>query len=220
MKQEKSDLQSISINHKNKSLRRLDLSFLKHIRAKEYKISDLLAYWINDFANYHDEEKTFDNSKLITFKRGSIIKANLGFNVGHEMDGLHYCIVLDKFDNPKNGTLNVIPLTSKKNKKYPMSSLDLGDEFYSILNNFYNKQLEILSKKYENIFSLSGKEAKQFISDFEYVRKINKELSKMKKGSVVLVNQITTISKQRIYDDDILKKVKLSKNSLDLLDKK
>jgi len=77
-----------------------------------------------------------------------------------------------------------------------------------------------LSEKYKNIFSLSVKDAKKFISDFEYVRKINKELSKMKKGSVALLNQITTISKQRIYDDDILKKVKLSKNSLDLLDKK
>lgn len=220
MEHKDSELKSSAITHKDKSLKRLDLSFLKHIKAKEYKVSDLLAYWINDFANYHDEEKTFDTSKLITFKRGNIIKANLGFNVGHEIGGLHYCIVLDKFDNPKNGTLNVIPLTSKKNKKYPVSSIDLGEEIYSIFNDLYNKQVEILLEKYKNIFSLPVKDAKQFISDFEYVRKINKELSKMKKGSVALLNQITTISKQRIYDDDILKKVKLSKNSLDLLDKK
>lgn len=63
-------------------------------------------------------KKTFDTTKLITFKRGNIGKANLGFNIGHEFGGLHYCIVLDKFDNPKNGTLNVIPLISKKNKNY------------------------------------------------------------------------------------------------------
>ena len=67
--------------HKDNSLNRLDLSFLKHIDLKEYKLCHLLAYWIYDFANYHDEERDFDTTKMITFKRGNIIKANLGFNV-------------------------------------------------------------------------------------------------------------------------------------------
>ena len=51
-----------------------------------------------------------------TFKRGDIIKVNLGYNIGNELGGLHYCVVINKFDNPFNGTLNVIPLTSKKRK--------------------------------------------------------------------------------------------------------
>lgn len=118
---------------------------MKHIKLKEFKVSNLLAYWINDFASYHDEEKNFDTSKLITFKCGNIIKVNLGFNVGHELGGLHYCIVLDKFDNPKNGTLNVIPLTSNKEKKYPSSSIDLGNELYENLSNLYTKEKENLS---------------------------------------------------------------------------
>ena len=45
------------IIHKDKSLNRLDLSFLKHIELEEYKKSDLLAYWIYDFAEYHDDER-------------------------------------------------------------------------------------------------------------------------------------------------------------------
>ena len=45
------------------------------------------------------------------------------------------------------------------------------------------------------------------------------EIAKMKKGSIALINQITTISKQRIFDDDILRQVRLTKDSLDLLDK-
>ena len=207
-----------ALTHKNNSLQRLDSSFIKHINLKEYKTSHLLAYWINDFSNYHDEEKYFDTTKMISFKRGNIIKANLGFNVGHELGGLHYCIVLDKFDNPKNGTLNVIPLTSKKNKKYPKSALDLGNEIYNALNNLYSKEIEKISNKYSDIWSLPAEKVKQFTSDFEYAKKIKYEISKMKIGSIALINQITTISKQRIFDDDILRKVRLTNSCLDKLD--
>lgn len=207
-----------ALTHKNNSLQRLDSSFIKHINLKEYKTSHLLAYWINDFSNYHDEEKYFDTTKMISFKRGNIIKANLGFNVGHELVGLHYCIVLDKFDNPKNGTLNVIPLTSKKNKKYPKSALDLGNEIYNALNNLYSKEIEKISNKYSDIWSLPAEKVKQFTSDFEYAKKIKYEISKMKIGSIALINQITTISKQRIFDDDILRKVRLTNSCLDKLD--
>lgn len=46
----------------------------------------------------------------------------------------------------------------------------------------------------------------------------------MKKGSIALLNQITTISKQRIYypkkSKDLLAGVHLSNSSLDLLDQK
>lgn len=211
-------LKNKAISHKDNSLNRLDISFLKHIELKEYKTTHLLSYWINDFSNYHDEEKTFNTSKMITFKRGSVIKVNLGFNIGHELGGLHYCIVLDKFDNPKNGTLNVIPLTSKKNKKYPKSAIDLGNEIYNTLNELYSKEIEKLSNQYTNIWTLPSEKVKQFTSDFEYVKKIKDEISKMKIGSIALINQITTISKQRIFDDEILRRVRLSKESLDLLD--
>lgn len=200
------EMKDTAIIHKDKSLNRLDLSFLKHINLEEYKKSNLLAYWISDFANYHDEERNFDTTKMISFKRGDIIKVNLGFNIGHELGGLHYCIVLDKFDNPKNGTLNVIPLTSKKNKKYPLSSIDLGNEIYDILNKIYTREIEKLSSIYNDIWSLPSEKVKQFTYDFEYIKKMKKEISKMKVGSIALINQITTISKQRIFDDDILKK--------------
>lgn len=204
-----------AIIHKNNSLERLNLSFLKHINSMELKKSHLLAYWINDFSNYHDEEKVFDTTKLITFKRGSIIKVNLGFNIGNELGGLHYCIVLNKFDNPKNGTLNIIPLTSKKNKKYPKTSIDLGNEIYNALNNLYSKQFENFSFDIKNNLI---HQKKIYILFLNIPKKIKNEISKMKKGSIALINQITTISKQRIYDDDILKHIRLSEKSLNLID--
>lgn len=128
------ELKNDAIIHKDKSLNRLDLSFLKHIELEEYKKSALLAYWINDFAVYHDAERTFNISKSGVFSRGDIVKVNLGFNIGNELGGLHYCVILNKYDNTRNGTLNVIPLTSKKaNKKYDSSTVNLGNELYCIL---------------------------------------------------------------------------------------
>lgn len=74
-----------AINHKELSLKRLNESFENHINLEEYKKSDILAYWITDFSNYHDDEKTFDSTKLKRYKRGDIIKTNLGFNIGRRI---------------------------------------------------------------------------------------------------------------------------------------
>ena len=172
-----------AINHKNKSLNRLDLSFLTHINLKEYKQSHLLAYWINDYAIYHDNERTFNISKSGRYVRGSVIKVNFGYNVGNEFGGLHYCIVLNKNDNLKNGTLNVLPLTSKKdNKRYPDYCVNLGSDLYDKLNVNSNSSAPI--------------------------------------ESIGLIHQITAISKQRIFNDPMLKKIRISNESLDLIDKK
>lgn len=212
-----------TIIHKDNSLNRLNLSFLKHIELKEYKKSDLLAYWIYDYAVYHDEEKTFNISKSGIFSRGDIIKVNLGFNIGNELGGLHYCIVLTKYDNTRNGTLNVIPLTSKKpNKKYDSSAVNLGKELYTILQEKLKREKEKLQQLLNeldiiddipiNIQNIIEKEQK-------YIQKIEIEISKMKQDSIALINQITTISKQRIFKDTLRRNVKLSNTSLDLIDK-
>lgn len=53
-----------------------------------------------------------------------------------------------------------------------------------------------------------------------YLEKLGNEINKLKIDSIALITQITTISKQRIYDDIILRKVRLSANSLNVIDKK
>lgn len=211
------------IIHKDKSLNRLDLSFLKHIELEEYKKCDLLAYWIYDFAEYHDGERAFDIAKSGVYSRGDVIKVNLGFNIGNELGGLHYCIVLNKYDNTRNGTLNVIPLTSRKdNKRYDSSSVNLGQELYNVFQEKISKEKEKLQQildeleKIEdipiNIQSIIEKEQR-------YIEKMENEISNMKKDSIALINQITTISKQRIFKDMIRRNVKISSESLDLIDK-
>mgnify|MGYP002677048484 FL=1 len=59
-------------------------------------------------------------------------------------------------------------------------------------------------------------------SELRLVEKTSREISRLKQGSIALTDQITTISKIRIYDPrtdhDVLSKVKLSNEKLDLID--
>ena len=71
------ELKNSAIIHKDKSLNRLDLSFLKHIELREYKKSELLAYWVHDYAVYHDAERDFDVTKSGVVHRGDVIKVPL-----------------------------------------------------------------------------------------------------------------------------------------------
>lgn len=56
------------------------------------------------------------------------------------------------------------------------------------------------------------------------INKVFAEIKKMKQGSIAHVDQITTISKMRIYNpkstEDALYNIKLSNNSLTLIDNK
>ena len=216
---------SEAIAHKDSALKRLDVSFNKHIELMEYKKSNLLAYWIKDFSKYHDEEKTFTAKSLKIFKRGDIVKANLGFNIGNELGGLHYCVVINNNDNLYSGNLNVIPLSSvKEDKEYNKTTcVDLKDELYTLLSNKYSYEMTSTLKNFKSV-----KEINELTSDnvYKLSRKIDllknfvKELEKMKHGSIAYIHQITTISKQRIFKTPILSGIRISPQSLDLIDEK
>ncbi len=221
MEEKEIELKNNTIIHKDNSLNRLDLSFIKHIELKEYKKSDLLAYWIHDFSVYHDEEREFNIAKSGIYSRGDIIKVNLGFNIGNELGGLHYCIVLNKYDNTRNGTLNIIPLTSRKDNKKYVSSVNLGKELYNVfqkkIENEKQKLQQILSEL-EKIEDIPSKIKSIIEKEQKYIEKMEIEIGKMKKDSIALINQITTISKQRIFKDTVRRNVKISNASLDLID--
>lgn len=214
-----------TFTHKQIALNQLDSLLTYHIENNNFKKANLLSYWFEDFAKYNLAEETFNPKLLKKYKRGSIIKANLGFNVGNEEGGLHYCIVIDKSNALSSGTLTVIPLTSiKENKKYNSTTLNLGDEIYLNLKKICDNMSQKLSKEFEDIWKFPTEKVEQFNLDFKYIKKVEKEISKMKKGSIALVSQITTISKQRIYDpktsSDILANLRVSNTTLDLIDSK
>ena len=74
-----------TIIHKDNSIKKLNTTLQKHILNDDYKTANLLAYWINDFVRYHVKENNYINSNQKVYKRGNIIKANLGFNIGNEL---------------------------------------------------------------------------------------------------------------------------------------
>lgn len=216
---------SETISHKDDALKRLDISFNKHIELQEYKKSNLLAYWIKDFAKYHDEERTFSPTSLKHFKRGDIIKVNFGFNVGNELGGLHYCIVINNNDNINSGILNVVPLSSiKEDKIYnDTTCVDLGDELYNLLTKKYNNQMSTTLKEFNAIQSLENVTAEnvtKLSKKISNLKKLEQELRKMKHGSIAYVHQFTPISKQRIFRTPILSGIKISSTSLDKIDSK
>lgn len=215
-----SNLQYLStINHKNLALNTLNQLLSYHIENNNFKKSNLLSYWFEDFCKYNLAEEKFNPRLLKRYKRGSVIKVNLGFNVGNEERGLHYYIVLDKSNALSSGTLTVIPLTSKKeNKQYNNSTVNLGNEIYLNLK-------KICANAYLNQKILdSNLQKSDFDINLKYFEKLQNEILKMKKGSIALVSQITTISKQRIYDPktsfDILSNLRVSNHTLDLIDTK
>ena len=191
--------------------------------------ADKFCYWLKDYASFLNYEKQFSPKSLKRYKRGEIIKAHLGFNIGSEEGGLHYCVVLDKENNLSSPVVTVAPLTSLKENRDKMR-MRKGEVF--IGNDFRVKLEEKCNRMLERINELTAKAldenktvgAMQEIIDIAVQRMdVQKELQRLKTGSIALVGQITTISKMRIYDPktkyDVLANIRLSDNVLDKLDK-
>ena len=218
------------------------------------KKASLLSYWLIDYMKMLKREETFDSTKLKRYKRGEIVKVHLGYNIGSEQGGLHYAIVLDKNNSPSSNTVTIVPLSSvKDNKVLHNSKVMLGDTIYFQLNEKLSQQETLVNEKrkstQEEMLSLQNiadtetdeellDHKLEIIARIETLRddiqklnqlrdnniKIRKEIHKMKKGSVALVDQITTISKIRIYNplhpNDTLSNIRISPALLDLIDAK
>lgn len=199
---------------------------------KNIKKASLLSYWIKDYTDYLIKESSFDPKQGIKYKRGDIVKINLGFNIGNEEGGLHYCVVLDNNSPISSGTITVIPLSSyKKDKKIHFTSVLLGNTIYSSLldkgkaiidsSNEYKKKLKSLDMLNPDAVSNIAMLNREYNEKILFTNKILLEIEKMKYGSIALVNQITTISKLRIYNPkssyDILYNIKLTPKEMDLI---
>lgn len=226
--------EEVNIN-KDNAIRRLSSLLDKYISNPDtLKNANNLSYWLSSYSSYLDFEKEFDSTRLKSYKYGDVIKVNLGYNIGDEEGGLHYCVVMDKKNNKSSKIVTVVPLSSvKENKEIHKSCVFLGNEIYTNFEEKYNTIKNVFIAEATEVLSMKNNSNLGEVPE-EFTRKLNKamedlktlekfedEISKMKKGSIALVNQITTVSKQRIYNpqrySDILSGLQLSDNSLKLI---
>lgn len=230
--------------HKEEALNCLDSYITSLIDDSDPKIqskSDKLSYWLKDWTTFLSYESVFSPSSLRRYKRGEIVKAHLGYNVGSEEGGLHYCVVLDKENSKNSPVITVVPLTSVKDKTdlshLHKGDIYLGNEIFTNLNSKISstdkRLVSNLSRLTSQILTLPDSVSQDTIDsiqeemhsckkDIELLKRMKQEVQKMRIGSIALVSQIRTISKIRIYDPksnyDILSNVKLSNEKLDLID--
>lgn len=266
------------------------LHLLQRMDDEGNKRSDKIAQWIENWVKYLKIEQVFNPRSIQALKRGSIVYADFGFNVGREYGGLHYAIVLNKIDARSNHLLHVLPLTSVKettdisNLKY--FQLPIGNEVFQLLSNKALKKVRELSELYDRFSKKDGElrekvvmvesliednkktleilknlsssdmddsSIKQILTinkniDFasdqaekirqeakenaillaelneklEYANKFILKTQNMNKDSIVLLNQVTTISKMRLRDpknnNSILNGIVHSDDTMDKID--
>lgn len=127
----------------------------RHHLPNKYK---WLPEWTLSKSKYLLNDHNRVNRKV--YSRGAIVNVNFGVNIGQELSGNHFAIVLNNTDNRKNDKLTVIPLTSHEHThtvKLDKTILNLSTQkfFNEIINQFvfhyclyyiqYNAYKDILS---------------------------------------------------------------------------
>lgn len=230
--------------HRNLAIQKLDNFLSSLINSDDSKMNgkaDKLSYWLEDWTTFLEYEPNFTPTKLRRYKRGEIIKVHLGFNIGSEEGGLHYAVVLDKNNAKTSPVVTIIPLTSVKphvdTNKLKSGSVFLGNELFTNLSAKISSTQKHLSDEIALLNSLTepltlsnslehetnlSEKVEKITEELRLLNRMRSEVTRMKHGSIALVNQITTISKIRIYDPktdhDILSNIKLSNEKLDIID--
>lgn len=230
------------IIHKKHAIKKLNKMMEFYLNSNNYdnlKKVNLLSYWFEQYSDYILNEQSYSPLKQISYTRGDVVKVNFGFRVGKEYGGLHFAIVLDKNNPHSMHTLTVVPLTSGSADKVHQNDVYLGTELASILyeknNNTINKcrkeiqklqgmldlikSLQITTDNTSTLYNQIVTELNSLNHDIENIKKDEQFISKMKSGSIALINQITTIDKARIYTprkaEDLLYHVRFSTPKMD-----
>lgn len=162
---------------------------------KDVKKSKLLSYWLSDYCRLLKKEETFIPAKSKKYKRGDILQAHLGFNIGCEESGLHYVVAINNDIPASSDIITVIPLTSKKkNYKPSRYTIDLGDIIYSQLKEKYDNAFDLLSQEISALVNeISGYDD----SIISYIEKL-KLRSLSDKKLLTLIFDDMTIQKSKI----------------------
>lgn len=199
-------------------------------KEETYKRAALLYYWLRDYRNYISNEKAFSSKYLPCYRRGNIINVNFGFNLGSELGGLHYAVVLAD-SAQSNPTVVVAPMTSyKAGRKIRKDELFIDDRLFLQLKSKQDAliQTEKALLKSLNDFPECNDAMKNRISsimkNIDQLQNIKHKINTLKHGSIIKMSQIRTISKMRIVDPttptDVFYNVSLPSKDLNAIDEK
>lgn len=164
----------------------------------------LIANWLKFYFAYLRNEQEFLNKKNYkTFKYGQVIRVSFGFNIGHELGGIHYAIVINNDDSPYSSDLIVIPLSSKHKEistNTKESRIDIGFELKNIIKNKIDSVAEKMLNLMKNIDreNIKEEDTNKLKKFMELYDKLNTEYENMSDGSIILTKQIRFITKMRI----------------------
>lgn len=180
-----------------------------------------LPDWLLYSSNRLEKETYGNRVKYQKYRRGSIIFVNFGVNLGYELSGNHFAIVLNKEDNPLNGVLTVLPLSSKNKPHY----LALGNTLLDAASGLILSKAEKLNtewKELEEKEESSLEERNRLITDTEQMRRVLVRYQKLNEDTFAMMENVTTVSKFKVLKPinkyDPIGKIRASDAALDIID--
>ena len=133
-------------------------NFIDDQHGQNHKCAQV-GYWLKKHSNHMLSEKNRTRGKNIVYRPGTLIRVDFGVNVGSELSGSHFAVVLNKSDNEFNNVVNVVPLTSKNGRH----RIDIGFEVF-------DRVIEECKVQSKNVF----KNRDEFDKFYELFNKIQK----------------------------------------------
>lgn len=191
------------------------LNIVQNTKIEKFKY---LPYHLQFQSNSFEHENNNTNqAKFQIYKRGAIVLVNFGINIGNELSGNHFAIVLSKSDHPKNSVLTVVPLSSKNKKIY----LPLKDDIYKLENTSTVKYTidHILPdvKKWYNIKIDGDKILKKLESNVVLLKELEKENSYNKENLAKDKRFIEICNESKILLNDLTEKEIMFENEREIL---
>lgn len=149
--------------------------FLNIMECNKYKFKYLPQSILFKAKEFHNEAQGKNTKFFSEYKRGTIVYVKFGINIGAELSGNHFAIVLDKYDKRSKRTLTVVPLSSKDKKYY--QELMPHDNIYFKNSKYHLNKIDTLISEWEikskEYFAELNATKKHYSDDFKnYVRKL------------------------------------------------
>lgn len=140
--------------------------FIDTMKFEKYKFKYLPQWTLFKAKQFYNEATDNNQRYFPKFKRGAIIYVKFGINIGSEMSGNHFAIVLDKYDKETKSTLTVVPLSSKFKSYY--QELLPQDNVYFLNARYHSEQLKKLINNWEE-------KSKLYFSELDSTKSFYKE---------------------------------------------